>query len=77
LKKTPDFFKKVLSQQDLSEDDIAEMREQLYQSKGIDDAFRLAEKYTEKAKYLIGQLPETSGKEELSRLTEKLLYREV
>ncbi|WP_244244597.1 polyprenyl synthetase family protein [Marinilactibacillus kalidii] len=77
MKQEPTFFKEQFAKEVYTQEDLITIRNVLIETKGIESAFKMAERYTDKALKLIQQLPDGSSKQDIERLTKTLLQRSV
>lgn len=76
MKKEPSFFEQLLEKRDqMTTEDIQELQKRVIEAGGVEEAYRLAKKYTDKAMSLINQLPDTPEKQIIQELTLKLINR--
>ncbi|MFC6463677.1 polyprenyl synthetase family protein [Marinilactibacillus sp. GCM10026970] len=77
MEKDPEFFKAQFAKESYTQEDLSLIRKVLTETKGLDAALKLAERYTDKALKLIQQLPEEESKKDIEQLTRTLLSRDV
>lgn len=78
LRKQNASFKELLEKKEqLTNEETQKIQKLVINSGGLDEAKRLAGKYTDKALKLIGQLPDSSEKEIIRNLTLSLLERTI
>ena len=78
MRKNKAAFKDLLEKKDqLTKEETQKIQQLVIHSGGLDEAKRLAEKYTDKALKRIDQLPDSSEKEMIRNLTLSLLDRTI
>ena len=75
IKENPQDFEKLLNENECTNEEVAEIINTVKNNNGIDEAIKIAKKYTQKAFRDINKLPENEYKKILLEITEKLIKR--